>query len=93
MLKTCSAIAAAAALTAASVSVPTKADAYPVWVIPAIIAAGVGGVAIGTTAVAASRADSYDAVGNVYVQPRGAANCHIVRERSRSGWRQIEVCD
>ncbi len=93
MLKTCSAIAAAVALTAASVSVPTKADAYPVRVIPAIIAAGVGGVAAGTTVSYANRADSYDSMGNVYVQPRGAANCHIVRERSRSGWRQIEVCD
>lgn len=93
MLKTCSAIVAAAALTAATVSVPTKADAYPAWVIPAIIAAGVGGVAVGTTAVAASRADSYAASGEIYVQPRGAVNCHIVRERTRSGWRQIQVCD
>ncbi len=93
MVKYLTAILAAAALAGATVSVPTKAEAYPVWVIPAIVAAGVGGLAVGTVATSAA-AQQYGAPGNIYVQPRAAATCRIVRERTPSGgWARVEICE
>jgi hypothetical protein len=91
--KTLTAGIAAAALAGATIAAPTKADAYPVWVIPAIIGGAVGGVAIGA-AVTAPRAYAYEPApgGAVYVQP--SAECYIVREQSPSGvWRRVRVCD
>ena len=93
----------AIAFAGATVSVPTQANAYPVWVVPAIIGAAVGGVAIGAVA---SNPPAYayepgpyayepDAVGprgTVYVQP--TADCRIVREQTPSGrWQRVRVCD
>jgi hypothetical protein len=86
MRKTLTAITAAGALAAATVSVPTQANALAEWVIPAIIVAGIGGAAVGTTVAT-------NAQGNVYVQPRAQASCHLVRERTANGWRRVEVCD
>jgi hypothetical protein len=87
MVKPLTTLLAAGALAAATVSVPTQANAFAEWIIPAIIAAGVGGVAVGTVA-------ANNAQGNVYVQPRAQASCHIVRERTASGaTRRVEVCD
>jgi hypothetical protein len=94
MTRTLTAGIAAAALAATTFSAPS-AQAYPVWVIPAIIAAGVGGIAIGGAATAANRPYAYDPApgGEVYVTPHTAAACHIVRERTASGWRRVQVCD
>jgi len=92
MVKTLMTGIAAVALAAATISAPTKAEANPVWLVPAIIAAGVGGVVVGG-AVASSRAYAYEPAGNVYVEPRAAAQCHIIRERTVNGWRRVEVCD
>jgi hypothetical protein len=91
MVKTLTALTAAGIIAAAAISAPNKAEANPVWLVPAIIA-GVGGVAVGTVATANAHPDSY-ASGNVYVQPHAVATCHIVRERTAGGWRRIEVCD
>jgi hypothetical protein len=92
MRKALTTIAAAGALAAAIVSVPTQANAFVQWIVPAIVVAGVGGAIVGST-VAANAGPTYAPAGSVYVQPRQAAACHIVRERTASGWRRIEVCD
>lgn len=93
MVKTLMTGIAAVALAAATISAPTKAEANPVWLVPALIAAGVGGVIVGG-AVASSRAYAYEpTAGNIYVEPRAAATCHIIRERTVNGWRRVQVCD
>lgn len=87
MVKPLSTLVAAGALVAATVSAPTQANALAEWVIPAIIVAGIGGVAVGSTVATAPG-------GTVYVQPRSQASCHIVRERTASGgFRRVEVCN
>jgi hypothetical protein len=88
-------IAAAGALAAATVAVPTQANAFAQWVIPAIVVAGVGGAALGVTAANAGYYNgTYAPAGSVYVQPRAAATCRIVRERTAGGGlRRVEVCD
>ena len=91
MRKALTTIAAAGALAAATVSVPTQANAFAQWVIPAIVVAGVGGLAVG--AVAANAAPAYAPAGSVYVQPRAAATCHIVRERTANGYRRVQICE
>jgi hypothetical protein len=96
MLKPLTTIAAAGALVAATVSVPTQANAFAQWVVPALVIAGVGGLAAGAVAAdsyAYSPRPMYAPAGAVYVQPRAAASCHIVRERTSSGWRRVEICD
>jgi hypothetical protein len=102
MRKALTSIAAAGALAAATVSVPTQANALAQWVVPVIVVAGVGGAIVGSVAANAAYAPpAYAPAGNVYVQPRPtayvqprvAAKCHIVRERTASGWRRVEVCD
>jgi hypothetical protein len=91
MVKTLTTGIAALALTAAAISAPTQAQANPAWLVPALIG---GGVVVGATALAASsRAQAYEPGGNIYVQPRGVATCHIIRERTSQGWRRVEVCD
>src|SRR5581483_2058954 len=60
MKRTLTAGIAATALIAATTFSAPSAQAYPVWVIPAIIAAGVGGVAIGGAAAAANRPYAYE---------------------------------
>jgi hypothetical protein len=91
-------IAAAGALAAATVAVPTQANAFAQWIVPAIVVAGVGGLALGATAANANAAyynGAYAPAGSVYVQPRAAARtCQIVRERTASGGvRRVEVCN
>lgn len=95
MRKVLTSLAAAGALAAATVSVPTQANAFAQWIVPAIVVAGVGGVIVGS-AVAANAAyapPAYAPAGSVYVQPRVAQSCHIVRERTANGWRRVEVCN
>ncbi len=95
MKKTLVALSAAAALGAATLTVPTSANAYPVWVIPAIIAAGVGGVVVAGAASSAAYADPYYGPrGTVYVQPTAprATGCYTARERTSQGWRRVRVC-
>lgn len=97
MWKTVMTVTAALALGLATVSLPTKADAYPVWVIPAIIGAAIVGVGTGAAVADANHTAYYaPAGGTVYVQPsaaRAEAVCHIVRERTAYGWRSVQVCD
>lgn len=94
MVKPLTTLVAAGALAAATVSVPTQANALAPWVVPVIVVAGVSGLALGAVAQANANAAAYGTGGNVYVQPRAQASCHIVRERTASGgYRRIEVCD
>jgi hypothetical protein len=93
MRKAIMAIAAAGTLAAATVTVPSQANANPAWLLPVLIAGGIGVVALG-----AANANAYYAPapgGTVYVQPRAQAvsNCHIVRERVPGGYRRVEVCN
>jgi len=92
MRKALTTLAAAGALTAATVSVPTQANAFAQWIIPAIVVAGVGGAIVGST-VAANATPAYAPAGSVYVQPRAASTCHIVRERTPNGYRRVQVCE
>ena len=94
MLRPITTLAAAGALAAATVSVPTQANALAEWVIPAIVIAGVGGLAVGAANNAYYAQPVYAPAGSVYVQPRAAANCQIVRERTASGgYRRVQVCN
>jgi len=93
MKKTLTAGIAAAAVAGTAITAPTQANAYPVWVIPAIIGGTVGGLAVGA-AVATPKAYAYEPApgGAVYVQP--SAECRLVRQQSPSGaWRSVRVCD
>jgi hypothetical protein len=84
-------MAVAASLAIVTASVPTKAEANPAWLIPALV---IGGVVVAATAANAhAYAPAYYApAGSVYVHPRVASRCQIVRERTARGWRRVEVC-
>jgi hypothetical protein len=88
MLKSVTGVLAAGAIALATVSVPSKAEANPGWVIPALI---VGGVVLAASA-AAAHPYYYAPAGAVYVQPRVASRCRIVRERTSRGWRRVRIC-
>lgn len=90
MKRTIIALTAAGALAAGTVGMPQAANALPVWVVPVIIAAGVGGLAVGG-AVGSQHAYAQDVGphGTVYVRPAG---CHIERVRTSEGWRNAQVC-
>jgi hypothetical protein len=97
MKRTLIALTAAAALGAGTVTMPTSANAYPAWVIPAIVVAGVGGVIVGGAAIASSRQAQayYEPRGTVYVRPGGEPrSCFWARERlPNGGLRRIRVCN
>jgi hypothetical protein len=91
------ALTAATALTAGTVTLPSGASAHPAWVVPAIIAAGVGGVVVGGAAIA-SRANAqayYEPRGQVYVRPTAEPRaCFWAREQMpNGGTRRIRVCN
>lgn len=87
--KTAIALSTAGALAAGSMAVTQPAHALAEWVVPAIIVAGVGGVALG---VASNNAYAYDNYGRpvhagvVSARPVGA--CWV--ENRRRG--PVEVC-
>jgi len=85
---------AAAALVAATTFSAPRAEAHPALLIP-LIAAGIGGLAIGGAVASANHPYAYEVApaGNVYVTPHAEAICHIVRERTLHGWRRVQVCD
>jgi hypothetical protein len=81
--KTAIALTAAGALAAGTIGATQQAAATPAWVIPAIIVAGVGGIALG----ASSNAFAYGPPAHVgYAAP--ASNCWV--ENRRGG--PVEVC-
>ena len=103
MRKSLIGLTSAITIAATAATVPTPASAYPGWVIPAIVAAGAGGVALGagiTSAHAQSTGSIFPTstgapgqpqIGydpNTMVQP----GCHLARERIRGEWRRVEVC-
>lgn len=90
MKKTLIALSTAALVAAGSVAVPQKADAFAPWIIPAIVAAGVGGVVVGDVATQTYYAGPPR--GEIYVRPMGG-DCRFVRERGADGyWHQVQVC-
>jgi hypothetical protein len=96
MRRTLIALASAGALAAGTAALPSQANALPVWVVPAIIGAGVAGVVIG--AAHPSPAFGYGAPldnppSAVYAgqYPYGA-NCRIMREKVPGGWHRVTVC-
>ena len=81
-------LAAAGTLAAAAMALPTDANALPVWVVPAIIASAVGGVAIGAIATSAHAHVVYAAPpSNV----ASAANCQIAYPAAY-GFQRMRVC-
>ena len=86
MTRTVTALTAAAVIGLATTAAPRPASAIAEWVIPAIIVAGIGGVAVGTATTA------YGPRGEVYVQP-APTTCRTIRERTPEGWRRVRVCD
>ena len=87
MLRAITALTTAGFIALAAAAVPTRAEANPALVIPAVI---VGGVVL---AVNTANARAYYAqAGTVYVHPGVAARCQIVRERTSVGWRRVKVC-
>jgi hypothetical protein len=83
MRNTIVALTAASALVAATMTVPTKAEAHVWWWIPAAI---VGGAVVGGAAIASSTAYAGPR-GTVYVEP---TRCRIGHD---SRGRRVEVCD
>ena len=87
---------AAGALALAVTAAPRPAHAFVWWVVPAIAAGVVGGVAVGATAANASYAYGpgpydydYTPRGTVYVRP----TCHLGRVQGPDGyWRRARVC-
>jgi hypothetical protein len=87
MLKAITALTTVGVIALAAAAVPTRTEANPVLLIPAVI---VGGVA-----VAASTANArahYARSRTIYVNPDVAARCQIARERTSAGWRKVKVC-
>lgn len=89
------AVSAAALGIGGAVAAATPANAFVWWVVPAIAGGVVGGAAIGSSVNNPPPPAYVEAApaGNVYVRPRTAARCHIMRERTPEGWRRVEVCD
>ncbi len=87
--KTAIALTAAGALAAGSMTVTQPAHALAAWVIPVIVVAGVGGLALGA---ASSNAYAYDNYGEPqrtgFVSVRPTGGCWV--ENRRRG--PVEVC-
>jgi hypothetical protein len=66
--------------------VPARVEANPVLVIPAVF---VGGLVL---TASSANARAYARSNSVYSQPRVAARCQVVRERTSAGWRKVEIC-
>ena len=87
MKRTLTTLASAALLAVSVAAVPTRAEALPVWVVPAIIASGFVGVMTGA-AIAHPRP--------FYAAPLGYAptRCHFVNtQRPDGSWHKVELCN
>jgi hypothetical protein len=89
MKKTIIALAAATALAAGTVTMPTAANAVPAWFWPALV---IGGVFTTGAVVAASQANAayYEPRGRISVRPAGY--CRVETVRTSRGLRRVEVC-
>lgn len=85
MMKKIMAGATAATIAVGALAIPTQANALAEWVIPTIIATGLGGVVVGSAA--ANNQPGYYAA----AEPGGA--CHMGREQGPDGrWHRVRVC-
>jgi hypothetical protein len=87
MLRAVTALTTAGFIALATAAVPTRAEANPALVIPAVL---VGGVVLAVT-TANARA-YYAQAGTAYAHPAVAARCQMARERTSVGWRRVRVC-
>jgi len=103
MRKTLIGLTSAITIAASAATLPTPASAYPGWVIPAIVATGVGGIALGagiSSAQAQTTGSILSASPGTPAQPQISYDpdtmvqpgCHLARERIRGEWRRVEVC-
>lgn len=96
--------AAALIATGSVAAVPQRAEAYPAWVIPAVIGAAFGGVIIG--GIATQQAYAYGPgygpgptyptrAGAIAVRPAAPGpGCTVVRQRMSDGTlRRVRVCN
>jgi hypothetical protein len=100
MKKTLIAMTSVLALAAGTIAFPATASALPVWVVPAIVAAGVGGLGVGAAATANATPRSEQVIlpaqqtaAPVVVQGSVPAGCHFARARVGGLWQRIEICD
>ena len=91
MHKTLIALATAAAFAGAGVALPSRAEAQAWWVIPAIVAAGVGTVVVATAVSARDDTRPYEPRGVVQVRPYGS-QCYFERRQTPQGLRNVQVC-
>ena len=87
MLRAITSFTRAGVIALAVAAVPTRTEANPVVVIPAVI--------IGAAVLAASTANArahYAQTTTAYVDPRATARCQVARERTAVGWRKVRVC-
>ena len=89
MHKTLIALATAAAFAGAGIALPSRAEAQW-WVIPAIVAAGVGTVVVATAVAARDDTRPY-ATGTILVRPYGS-QCYFERRQTPQGLRNVQVC-
>jgi hypothetical protein len=96
-------VTSALALAGSAIALSTPASAFPVWVVPAIVAAGVGGIGVGAAAGSANAATTGSILpppAVVQTEPQvtyGAEatvrpGCHPARERIGGIWRRVEIC-
>jgi hypothetical protein len=69
MRKTLISLTSALTIAASAAIVPTPASAYPGWVIPAIAAAGVGGIALGA-GISSAQAQTTGSIFSASQSPR-----------------------
>jgi hypothetical protein len=90
MKKSIVSLVAAAALGLAVTAAPKPAHALVWWVVPAIVAGTVGGVAVGAVATNNAYAADYGPRGAVYVQP--TASCHWVHVERNGRMFRERIC-
>jgi hypothetical protein len=100
MKRVLTASAAALALVAGTAALPTSANAYPVWVIPAIIGAGFAGFATGAVAATTPPpppAWGYPAPAYAPPPPPPAyaprTQCYVTQQWTWGGWQNVTVCN
>lgn len=96
-------LSAAALIAGTTMLAPTPASAHPLWLVPALIGAGVLGAGTGaavasnshTTVVETTPAPVETAPAPTVVAPSvtETQTCHLARERIDGVWRRVQICD
>ncbi|WP_342361188.1 hypothetical protein [Terrarubrum flagellatum] len=99
MRKTLVTLASCAAMALGVAATPNTASAHPAVLVPWLVAAGVGGLALGAAAanarpvaVTENRA-YYDEPAPVVGAPAvGMRDCYPARARVNGAWRRVQIC-